>query len=85
MTNSLKYDIIIYVRRTESKATGSPKAQISEVLKMAKGVIFTGTDGKKTRMNREEFVRYIGNLWKVAREAKLEAEKADKEIEENSD
>lgn len=49
------------------------------------GVIFTGVDGKKTRMNREEFVRYIGNLWKVAREAKLEAEKADKEIEENGE
>lgn len=49
------------------------------------GVIFTGVDSKKTRMNREEFVRYIGNLWKVAREAKLEAEKADKEIEENGE
>lgn len=49
------------------------------------GVIFTGVDGKKTRMNREEFVRYIGNLWKVAREAKLEAEKADKEIEGNGE
>ncbi len=52
---------------------------------MAKGVIFTGVDGKKTRMNRDEFVRYISNLWKVAREAKLEAEKADKEIEENGE
>lgn len=52
---------------------------------MAKGVIFTGVDGKKTRMNRDEFVRYIGNFWKMAREAKLEAEKADKEIEENGE
>lgn len=52
---------------------------------MAKGVIFTGTDGKKIRMNREEFVRYIGNLWKVARETKLEAEKSDGEIETEKD
>lgn len=54
-----------------------------------KGVIFTGTDGKKTRMNRDEFCRYIGNLWKIAREAKLETEKLDKELdtetEENGD
>lgn len=45
------------------------------------GVIFTDAAGKKTRMNRNEFCRYIGNLWKVAREAKLESEKIDKEIE----
>lgn len=38
------------------------------------GVMFTGTDGKKTRMDRNEFCRYIGNLWKVAREAKLAIE-----------
>ena len=45
------------------------------------GVIFTDTDGKKTRMNRTEFCRYIGNLWKVAREARKENEKADKNLE----
>ncbi len=52
---------------------------------MSKGVIFTGTDGKKVRMDRDEFCRYIGNLWKVAREAKLEVEKADEEIEESGE
>lgn len=52
---------------------------------MSKGVIFTGTDGKKARMDRDEFCRYIGNLWKMAREAKLEAEKVDKEIEESGE
>ena len=45
------------------------------------GVIFTGTDGKKTRMDRNEFCRYIGNLWRMARETKLENEKRDSEIE----
>lgn len=46
-----------------------------------KGVIFTGADGKKTRMDRDEFCRYIGNLWKVARETKLENEQADGDFE----
>ena len=45
------------------------------------GVIFTGTDGKKTKMDRAEFCRYIGNLWKVARETRKENEKADKYLE----
>lgn len=45
------------------------------------GVIFTGTDGKKTRMDRDEFCRYIGNLWKLAREAKLENEQTDNNLE----
>lgn len=49
---------------------------------MAKGVIFTSADGKKVRMDREEFCRYIGNLWKVAREQKLENEARDRELEE---
>jgi hypothetical protein len=49
---------------------------------MGKGVIFTGADGKKTRMDRNEFCRYIGNLWKMARETKLENERLDKEVEE---
>lgn len=49
---------------------------------MAKGVIFTGTDGKKVRMDRDEFCRYIGNLWKVARATRLENENSDRELEE---
>ena len=49
---------------------------------MGSGVIFTGADGKKTKMNKAEFCRYIGNLWKLARETKLEQEKLDKNLEE---
>lgn len=52
---------------------------------MANGVIFVSQDGKKTRMDRDEFCRYIGNLWKGAREAKIETENLDKKMEIESE
>ena len=48
------------------------------------GVMFV-SEGKKMVIDKAEFCRYIGNLWKIARETKLENEKIDSEIDKEEE